>query len=139
MKTNATIMKLTLMERMSLLIEHCIYTSHKAMKCFESCCTRPQKRSYEPTKLSAEQAIDLVHDLMAEIFNIKNRSLLSENDTILNDEDYISCTGWSLSQLKDMTTLVAPYMRTSTYRTPLEAVCLFWVKLKIRTGLMEEK
>ncbi|CAF4476634.1 unnamed protein product [Rotaria socialis] len=29
-----------------------------------------------------------------------------------------------------MTTLVAPYMRTSTYRTPFEAVCLFWVKLK---------
>ncbi|CAF5164301.1 unnamed protein product, partial [Rotaria magnacalcarata] len=29
-----------------------------------------------------------------------------------------------------MTTLVAPYMRTSTYRTPFEAVCLVWVKLK---------
>ncbi|CAF4815848.1 unnamed protein product [Rotaria socialis] len=114
MKTNATMMKLTLSERISLLLEDRLYTSRKAMKCSQPCCTIPHKRSQELTKLSAEQ----------------NTHLLSENDTILHDDDYVSWTGWSLSQLKDMTTLVAPYMRTSTYRTPFDAVCLFWVKLK---------
>ena len=57
-------------------------------------------------------------------------SFLSEDDCNFNDDDYISWTGWTLDQLKSMVLLIALRMRSSKYRLPFEAVCVFWMKLK---------
>ena len=65
-----------------------------------------------------------------ELSHAKNASLLSDDDTTLNDDDYTAWTKWTLDQLKSMTSLIAPRIRYSKYRSPFEAVCLFWTKLK---------
>jgi hypothetical protein len=130
MNTGLAMVDLSLSERIILLLDHHLYTSRNARRCTDSCCIAPRKRLHEPTKLTTEQAIDLITDLIFELSRVKTTPLLSENDIILTEEDYISWTGWTLQQLNDMTSLVAPHMRSSKHRTPFEAVCLFWVKLK---------
>jgi hypothetical protein len=56
--------------------------------------------------------------------------LLVENDSIASEEDYQAWTGWNLNQLKEMTSLIAPHMNKSKHRSPFEAVCMYWIKLK---------
>ncbi|CAF4806951.1 unnamed protein product [Rotaria sp. Silwood2] len=130
MKTGVIMVQLTLLECMALLLDHGIYTSRNARRCTNNCCRTPRKRPHEPTNLSSELAIDLINDLITELSRVKVAPLLSENDIILTEEDYINWTGWTLQQLNNMTSIVAPHMYSSKYRTPFEAVCLFWVKLK---------
>ena len=130
MKTDVIMVPLTLQERIAFLLDHRLYTSRNARRCTRNCCKTPRKRPDEPTNLSSEQTVDLINDLIAELSRVKATPLLSENDIILTEEDYISWTGWTLEQLNNMTSLIAPYMRSSKHRTPFEAVCLFWVKLK---------
>ena len=65
-----------------------------------------------------------------ELSRAKYTPLFAEDDPVYNDDDYTAWTGWTLDQLKSMTSLVAPRMCYSKYRSPLEAVCLFWTKLK---------
>ncbi|CAM4847137.1 unnamed protein product, partial [Rotaria magnacalcarata] len=43
---------------------------------------------------------------------------------------YPAWTGWTLTQLKDMCSLINLHMRTSKHRLPFEAVCMYWIKLK---------
>ena len=61
-----------------------------------------------------------------ELSRAKHTPLLAEDDSVYNDDDYTAWTGWTLDQLKSMTSFVAPRMRYSRYRSPFEAVCLFW-------------
>ncbi|CAF1014916.1 unnamed protein product [Didymodactylos carnosus] len=72
----------------------------------------------------------LINDFIFELSHAKTTPLLSENDTNLLEDDYISWTRWILEQLKQMTTRVSPRMHSSKHRTPFEAIYLFWVKLK---------
>jgi hypothetical protein len=130
MKTGVVMVDLSVSERLTLLLDHHIYTSRNARRCTDHCCNSPRKRPHEATNLSTEQATDLITDLIFELSRVKTTPLLSQSDSVLTEEDYISWTGWTSQQLSNMTSLIAPHMRSSKYRTPFEAVCLFWVKLK---------
>ena len=63
--------------------------------------------------------------------------LLAEDDQVYNDDGYTAWTGRTLDQQKSMTSLVAPQMRYRKYRSPFEAVCLFWTKLKTNLSLRQ--
>jgi hypothetical protein len=117
-------------ERMTLLSDHRIYVSPNARRCVTACCETPCERPQEPTRLSSHQVRRLISDLILQLSRAKHTPLLAEDDPTFSDDDYIAWTGWSIDQLKSMTVLITPRMRNSKYRSPMEAVCLFWVKLK---------
>ena len=121
-------------ERMSLLCNHHLYSSPGARRCITICCEIPCQHTHESSRLSSNQVQRLINDLVMELSHAKNASLLSDDDTALNDDDYTAWTGWTLDQLKSMTSLIAPRIRYSKYRSPFEAVCLFWTKLKTKDG-----
>ncbi|CAF5223412.1 unnamed protein product, partial [Rotaria magnacalcarata] len=122
--------QLSLSERMTLLCEHNLYTSPTARPCTDSCCNTPRKRSHERTHLSSQQAVNLINDLTTELSCVKITPFITDNSTVLYKEDYLSWTGWTLEQLKEMTSLVKSRMHSSKHRTPFEAMCQFWIKLK---------
>lgn len=117
-------------ERMSLLCDYKIYCSTNAKRCVSRCVDFPAERINEPTCLTSNKLSLLMNDLIDEVTRLKLMPLLVENESVLTDDDYQAWTGWTLSQLKDMTSLIADRMHPSKHRLPFEAVCIFWVKLK---------
>ena len=130
MKTGNAMRPLSISERMTLLCDHRLYVSPTARRCITNCCEKPCQRPQEPTRLAFHQVQHLISDLILELSSVKRTSFLSEDDRNLTDDDYLSWTGWTLEQLKSMALLIAPQMRSSKHRSPFEAVCLFWTKLK---------
>ncbi|CAF2055097.1 unnamed protein product [Rotaria magnacalcarata] len=98
--------------------------------CTDSCCNLPRKRSHERTHLSSQQAVNLINDLTTELSRVKITPFITNNSTVLSKEDDISWIGWTLEQLKEMASLVESRMHSSKHRTPFEAMCQFWIKLK---------
>ncbi|CAF1060022.1 unnamed protein product [Rotaria magnacalcarata] len=130
MKAGVEMKQLSLSERMTLLCEHNLYTSHTARRCTDSCCNLPRKRSHERTHLSSQQAVNLINDLTTELSRVKITPFITDNSTVLSKEDDLSWIGWTLEQLKEMASLVESRMHSSKHRTPFEAMCQFWIKLK---------
>jgi hypothetical protein len=130
LKTSTETITLSSAERMLLFCDYKIYCSSSARRCVNRCVDIPVERVNEPTYLTSNQILMLVNDLIVEMNRIKHMPLLVENDSNISEEDYQAWTGWSLSQLKDMTTLVSSRMYKSKYRLPFEAVCMYWIKLK---------
>ncbi|CAF1288111.1 unnamed protein product [Adineta ricciae] len=122
---------------MTLLLENHFYTSRSARRCGQPCSETPRKRTDEVTRSSAKETTDLMDDLLNELSHARNTRLLSETENILADEDYVSWTGWTIEQLRNMAMLIVPYMRASKHRTPFEAVCLFWINLKTNLSLRQ--
>lgn len=117
-------------ERMTLLCDYRVYSSPNARRCVIPCSEAPRDRSHEPAHLSSHQVQRLISDLMLELSRAKHTPLLAEDDPGFSDDDYRAWTGWNLNQIKSMTSLIASRMNKSKHRSPFEAVCLFWMKLK---------
>ena len=117
-------------ERMILLCDHHLYSSPGAQRCITICCEVPCQRTHQPNRLSSDQVQRLISDLIMELSRAKYTPLLAEDDSVYNDDDYTAWIGWTLDQLKSMTSLVAPRMCYSNCRSPFEAVYLFWTRLK---------
>ena len=130
MKPGVEMKPLSLSERMTLLSEYNLYTSRNARRCPNCFDAIPRKRPQERTFLSSKQTNDLINDLIAELVRVKNTPFITDDSNAFSKEDYFSWTGWSLDQLKDMTSLIDHRMKKSKHRTPFEAICQFWIKLK---------
>ena len=122
---------------MSLLCNHHLYSSPGARRCITICREIPCQRAHEATRLSSNQVQHLINDLMVELSRAKNAPLLADDDATFNDDYYTAWTECTLDQLKSMTALIAPRIRYSKYRSPFEAVCLFWTKLKTNVSFRQ--
>jgi len=130
MKTGNPMRFISTSERMTILCDHRLYLSPTARRCTTICCETPCQRPQERSRLAAHEVQRLINDLIIELSHAKQTPLVSENDPNFIDDDYIAWTGWTMEQLKSMASLIAPQMRNSKHRSPFEAVCLFWIKLK---------
>ena len=130
MKTGNAMRSFSISERMTLLCDHRLYVSPTARRCITICSEKSCQRSQEPTCLAFHQVQRLISDLFLELSSAKCTSFLSEDDCNFSDDNYLSCTGWTLDQLKSTALLIAPRMRTSKHCSPFEVVCLLWTKLK---------
>ncbi|CAF4953618.1 unnamed protein product, partial [Rotaria sp. Silwood1] len=117
-------------ERMLLICDYKIYCSANARRCKNGCVDIPVDRSIEPTYLDHNQIYLLINDFICEVHRVKYMPLLVEDDGVTSEGDYVAWTGWNLSQLKDMTSLISPRMHKSKHRQPFEALCMYWIKLK---------
>jgi len=130
LKTDTDTVLLSAAERILLFCNHKIYCSSNARRCATRCLEVPMGRFNEPTCLTANQAVLLINDLTHELNRFKLMPLLDENNSLISEEDYQAWTGWSLNQLKEMTSRVTPRMHQSKHRSPFEAICIYWIKLK---------
>ena len=92
MKPGDEMTLLSLYDRMTLTCQHNLYTSSNVRRCTTSCCDTPRKRPHERTRLSVTQATDLINDLIIELSRVKTTPIITENDTTLSNEDYLSWT-----------------------------------------------
>ncbi|CAF4115827.1 unnamed protein product [Rotaria sp. Silwood2] len=130
LKTETETKVLSSVERMLLLCDYKIYCSPNAKRCKSGCVEIPVERFNEPTSLTCNQISLLINDLIYEVNRVKLMPLLVENDSMISEDDYQAWTGWSLNDLKDMTSLISPRMHKSKHRQPFDAICMYWIKLK---------
>ncbi|CAF1581021.1 unnamed protein product [Didymodactylos carnosus] len=122
-----------------LFVEHDVYVYAR-----QKCCGSHLKgtrlnpditidtRQYEPTMLTIEEASNLIFQLKNDIKNKRNRSLLSLDNPLIDEEDLKSWTGWKKSDLQTMYTTISDskVMRDSKHRSVADALILYWVKMK---------
>ena len=110
LKTETEKKVLSSTERILLLCEYEIYSSSNAKRYKSGCIDNSLERFKEPTYLTSNQISLLMNNLIDEVNRVKLMHLLTENDSLISEDDYQAWTGWCLSQLKDMTSLISPRM-----------------------------
>ena len=130
LKYNTKTVPLSAAGRISLLCDFKIYSSSNVRRCVNRCLEIPDQRTNEPTRLTARETISIIYNLIDEVNRVKLMPMFLENDSLESEEDFIAWTGWNLSQLMEKTSFIAPNMYKSKHRSPFEAVCMYWIKLK---------
>ncbi|CAM4834786.1 unnamed protein product [Rotaria magnacalcarata] len=87
-------------------------------------------RSQFPTLLSPQQLRDLMNDIFSFFDELRSSPRLDFDDSSLTNEDYEAWTGWSEEQFNDMFKEISVYLRSSSNRTSLNALAIFWIKIK---------
>jgi hypothetical protein len=80
--------------------------------------------------LPTETLVDLVDDLLTLLQEATRSPRLNFRDPFMSDEDYEAWTGWKKNQFESMLKELTPYLRPSINREPIDALAIFWIKLK---------
>ena len=85
-----------------------IYSSSNIRRCVNRCLEIPDQRTNESTRLTARETISIINDLIDKVNRVKLLPMFLENDSIESEEDLIAWISWNLSQLMEITFLIAP-------------------------------
>ncbi|CAF1299519.1 unnamed protein product [Rotaria sordida] len=126
--------------RLDLLIIHLMYAPN-GVRCCPSHLLNNNRllpdveismgnRQQLASSLSSSEMIDLVTDLLSLLHEAVTSPRLDFLDPSLNDEDYLTWTGWTKAQFDNMFDIISPYLRSSSNRNTRNALAMFWIKLK---------
>lgn len=126
--------------RLDLLIIHSMYAPRGVRCCNEHLAgvkrLKPDvsivmdKRRIITAALNTTEMIATITDLLALVRTAREAPHLDFNDLSLDDEDYLTWTGWTKSQFDHMYGLISSYLRSSSNRHARNAFATFWIKLK---------
>jgi hypothetical protein len=126
--------------RLDLLIYHSMYAADGVRCCSSHLLNRKrlmpnvninmEDRQLLASCLSSPEMIDLITDLLSLLQEAVTAPLLDFLYISLNDEDYLSWTGWNKEQYDDMYNLIAPHLRSSFNGDVRNALAIFRIKLK---------
>ncbi|CAF1685086.1 unnamed protein product [Rotaria magnacalcarata] len=71
-----------------------------------------------------------MNDIFSFFDELRSSPRLDFDDSSLTNEDYEAWTGWSEEQFNDMFKEISVYLRSSSNRTSLNALAIFWIKIK---------
>ena len=89
--------------------------------------------------LPTEKLVDLIGNLLNLIEEPIRSPRLDFCDPSLSNEDYEAWTGWKKDQFQHMLQEVTPYLRSSTNRNPIDALAIFWIKLKTNLSFRQTR
>ncbi|CAF3419459.1 unnamed protein product [Rotaria sp. Silwood2] len=126
--------------RLDLLIIHLMYAPN-GVRCCPSHLLNNNRllpdveismgnRQQLAASLLSSEMIDLVTDLLSLLHEAVTSPRLDFLDPSLNDEDYLTWTGWTKAQFDNMFDIISPYLRSSSNRNTRNALAMFWIKLK---------
>lgn len=126
--------------RLDLLVIHKLYAPHGVRCCRKHLLSAsrlgPQEvvsvtnRQQLKAALPTETLVDLVDDLLTLLQEATRSPRLNFRDPFMSDEDYEAWTGWKKNQFESMLKELTPYLRPSLNREPIDALAIFWIKLK---------
>ncbi|CAF3433660.1 unnamed protein product [Rotaria socialis] len=71
-----------------------------------------------------------MNDIFSFFDELRSSPRLDFDDSSLTNEDYEAWPGWSEEQFNDMFKEISVYLRSSSNRTSLNALAIFWIKIK---------
>ena len=130
--------------RLDLLIIHKLYVPHDVRCCRKHLLSysrldpeEADNRQQPKVALPTEKLVDLIGNLPNLIEEAIRSPRLYFCDPSLSKEDYEAWTGWKKDQFQCMLQEVTPYLRSSTNRNLIDALAIFWIKLKTNVSFRQ--
>lgn len=139
-ETTAGVVTMSKEARLDLLVIHSMYAPHGVRCCNEHLSGLKRLKPYAPVAmekrqiisaaLSATEMIKIIADLLALLHMARDSPRMDFNDLSLDDEDYLTWTGWSKGQFDAMYDSISIHLRSSSNRHSRNALAMFWIKMK---------